>query len=163
MTGDDRARLLGSLTAARNHVLDQIGSLAPDDLVRSRVPSGWTPLGLVRHLTLSDERFWFEVVVAGGELDFWPEDENGDWLVEPGTDPEQVIEAYRRSIANSDEIIADLSLDDALRGPAPEWAPPDAFSTVRAVVVHVLVETATHAGQLDIARELADGSQYIVL
>jgi hypothetical protein len=29
--------------------------------------------------------------------------------------------------------------------------------------MHVLVETATHAGQLDAVRELLDGRQYIVL
>ena len=163
MTGDERERLIRTLNTARNHVLDQIGSMRTDDLVRSRVPSGWTPLGLVRHLTLSDERYWFEVVVAGGELDFWPEGENGDWLIEPGAVPERVIEAYRRSIANSDEILADTTLDARPRRPEPDWAATGAFPTVRSILLHVIVETATHAGQLDVVRELADGGQYIVL
>ncbi len=38
-----------------------------------------------------------------------------------------------------------------------------AYPTVRHVVLHVITETAVHAGHLDAARELLDGSQWIVL
>ena len=37
------------------------------------------------------------------------------------------------------------------------------YADLRTVIVHVLIETATHAGHLDAARELIDGRQYIVL
>lgn len=37
------------------------------------------------------------------------------------------------------------------------------FPDLRSVLLHVITETATHAGQLDAHRELLDGRQYIVL
>ena len=133
------------------------------DLYRSRVPSNWSPLGLIRHLTLSDERYWFEVVVAGGPLDFWPPGKNGDWIVDEGTEPEQVIDDYRRAIANSNRIIAATALSARPLRPEPEWSETGAFADLRSILLHNIVETSTHAGQLDVVRELADGGQHIVL
>ena len=77
-----RALLLSRVTGQREHVLAQLEGLTDEQLRRPVLPSGWSSLGLVRHLTLSDERYWFEVVVAGEPLAFWPEGDNGDWLVE---------------------------------------------------------------------------------
>src|SRR6478735_5352971 len=163
MSGNqERGGLVRALDGARRHVLDQITTMAAADLRRSQVPSGWSPLGLVRHLTLSDERYWFEVVVAGGPLDFWPSGENGDWVVEQDAEPARVIEDYRRAIANSDRIIAATPLDAAPRRPEPGWATSGAFGDLRSILLHNIVETSTHAGQLDVVRELADGRQHIV-
>jgi len=53
----ERNHLMGALGVARQHVLDQVTSMSHADLLGSRFPSGWSPLGLVRHLTLSDERY----------------------------------------------------------------------------------------------------------
>jgi hypothetical protein len=54
-------------------VVSQLDGLTEGQLRASVAPSGSTPLGLVRHLTLSDERYWFQVVVGGRPLDFWPD------------------------------------------------------------------------------------------
>ena len=75
--------LLRRLTGQRQHVLDQLAGLSDEQPRRPVLPSGWSCLGLVRHLTLSDERYWFEFVVAGEPVDFWPEGDNGEWLVRP--------------------------------------------------------------------------------
>jgi hypothetical protein len=118
----------------------------------------------VRHLTLSDERYWFGVVVAGEPLDFWPEGDNADWVVAPDEPAEDVVSAYRDAIARSDEIVAGRGLDHAPARPEEWWAEAGIeFADVRSIVMHVVVETATHAGQLDAVRELLDGRQYIVL
>jgi len=79
----ERPLLLRQLADVREHVLDQLEGLSDEQLHRPVLPSGWSCLGLVRHLTLSDERYWFEVVVAGEPLDFWPGGDNGDWRVDP--------------------------------------------------------------------------------
>jgi uncharacterized damage-inducible protein DinB len=154
--------LLRALDVARHHVLDQLEGLDDEALRRAVLPSGWTCLGLVRHLTLSDERYWFEVVVAGGPLDWWPEGERGDWRVADDETAADVVAAYRSAISASDRILAEVSLEAAPSRREPDW-PPERFTDVRSVVHHVVVETATHAGQLDAVRELLDGRQYIVL
>jgi Protein of unknown function (DUF664) len=160
----ERALLLRRLAGQRHHVLSQLEGLSDEHLRRPVLPSGWSCLGLVRHLTLSDERYWFEVVVAGEPLDFWPEGENGDWRVEPDEPAEAVIAAYRAAIERSDEIVAARSLDDAPVQPEDWWESAGlSFPDLRAILVHVLVESATHAGHLDAVRELLDGRQYLVV
>lgn len=158
----ERETLLGALHGARAHVLDQLEGLDDASLRRPVLPSGWTPLGLVRHLTLSDERYWFEVVVAGGPLDWWPEGERGDWLVGASEPADDILDAYRSAAAASDRILDRVALDAAPAHREPGW-PAERFADVRSVVQHVVVETATHAGQLDAVRELIDGRQHIVL
>ena len=160
----DKDGWLSALASARRHVLAQLDGLTEDQLRAASVPSGWSPIGLVRHLTLSDERYWFEVVVAGGPLDFWPAGENGDWQVGPEEPVGQVIDDYRAAIEASDAIIAATDLDAPPRSPEKWWAEAGmTFPDLRSVLRHVTLETATHAGQLDVARELIDGRQFIVL
>lgn len=161
---DERHLLLSRLAGQRDHVLHQLDGLSDAQLRQPVLPSGWSCLGLVRHLTLSDERYWFEVVMAGGALDFWPEGRNGDWQVDDDEPATHVIDAYRASIVTSDRIVAELNLDDRPARPEAWW--PEAglsFPDLRTVIIHHLVETATHAGQLDAVRELLDGKQYLVI
>ncbi|MCW3159092.1 DinB family protein [Micropruina sonneratiae] len=161
---DERNLLLGRLRGERRHVLAQLEGLSEEQLRSPVLPSGWTPLGLVRHLTFSDERYWFETVMAGGDLDYWPEGDNADWLVGPDEPAEAVLAAYRGAAAASDALIEATELDAPPRHPEYWWESAGlSFPDLRSVLVHVLVETAVHAGQLDAARELIDGRQYIVL
>lgn len=163
-TSPERELLLRRLAGQRRHILDQVGGLGEEELRRPVLPSGWSCLGLVRHLTLSDERYWFGVVMAGQPLDFWPEGTNADWRVADEEPADAVIEAYRTAAERSDAIIARFRLDDAPSRPEDWWAAAGlSFPDLRAVLVHVIVETATHAGHLDAARELLDGKQYLVL
>ena len=164
MTKSERETLTGALASARRHVLLQLEGLNQDQLRRAVAPSGWTPLGLVRHLTLSDERYWFQVVVAGGPLDFWPEGLNADWEVRSDEPAHTVIAAYTAAIAAADAIIAETDLDTPPASPEPGWdAAGLTFPDLRSILVHVIVETSTHAGHLDIVRELIDGRQHLVL
>lgn len=163
-TSSERAVLLRALTGQRHHVLDQLVGLSDEQLRRPVLPSGWSCLGLVRHLTLSDERYWFEAVVAGEPLDFWPEGEHGDWLVAPDESAGDVLQAYRSAIARADEIIAARHLDDPPHQPEDWWGQAElSFPDLRTIVIHVLVETSVHAGHLDAVRELLDGRQHLVL
>ena len=160
----ERELLLDRLADQRRHVLTQLEGLTDEQLRRPVLPSGWSCLGLVRHLTLSDERYWFEVVVAGQPLDFWPEGDNGDWQVHPYETAADVVDAYRSAIGHADEIIATRELGDPPERPEDWW--DDAGLRVpdlRSIVIHVLVETSVHAGHLDAARELLDGRQHLVL
>lgn len=164
MTESERAALTKALAAGRDHVLTQLQGLTSDQLRTPVAPSGWTPLGLVRHLTLSDERYWFHVVVDGRPLDFWPMGPNADWLVSVDEPADAVIAAYVEAIAVSDGIIAATDLDSPPVSPEPWWKEAGlAFPDLRSVLIHVIVETSVHAGHLDLVRELLDGRQHLVL
>jgi len=155
-----KQELLAWLDAKRRHVVDQVDALPEDELRRSRLPSGWTPLGLVQHLALDVERVWLRRVMTGEPVDL-PVGYEG-WTVPSGTGAEEVLALYREEARLGDAAVAGLSLDAG-----PQWwfegAGDPPYSTLLDVLLHVLVETATHAGHLDVVRELADGGQRLVL
>jgi hypothetical protein len=147
--------LLSMLRAQRAHVLGTLTGL-PDEALRRPVrPSGWTCLGLVCHLALDVERFWFRAVVAGEQVDL-PAGNEG-WQVAAEEPAGAVLDLYGCESALADEVIAGTPLD---AGPA--WWPDDLFEDLRRrelrrTVLHVVTETAAHAGHLDAVRELIDG------
>lgn len=156
-----RELLLARLNYQREHVLGILDGLGEADLRRSRLPSGWTPLGLVQHLTLDVERFWFRAVAAGEPVEL----ASGDaaWQVPADVTAETVFGLYRREIEQADSGIAGMSLSDE-----PAWWPADLFDDGRPdnlleAILHVISETAVHAGHLDAVRELIDGRTWLVL
>lgn len=157
----ESATLLKCLTSQRRHVLGILEGLPDADLRRPVLPSGWTSLGLVQHLAVDVERFWFRNVMAGEPMPPGADDDDA-WQVGPGVSSEDVLGLYRREIDLADAIITSTDL-----GAAPAWW-PDFFGSfryddLRAVMLHVIAETATHAGHLDAVRELIDGRKWLVL
>lgn len=158
----DEVRLLISvLNGQRDHVLGILDGLSEDDLRRPVLPSGWSCLGLVQHLALDVERFWFRAVVAGESVELRSGDEA--WQVAPEVPASAVLDGYRDEIERANAVIARTPLD---AGAA--WWPEQVFpglprKVLRETVLHVVTETATHAGHLDAARELIDGRTWLVL
>ena len=156
--------LLSYLNDQREHALGILAGLDESALRRPELPSGWTCLGLVQHLALDIERFWFRTVVAGDPAAIDELAQTADaWRVAPEVPPEVVLGEYRTQIALANAIIAATSLNAA-----PRWWPQDLFGdwrldSLREVILHVMTETACHAGHLDIVRELIDGKQWLVL
>jgi hypothetical protein len=135
----EREALLEWLVAQRGHVLGVLSGLSDEDLRRPVLPSGWSCLALVRHLPLDDET---------------------GWQPSPDETAEAVLDLYRREIAASDAVLAGLSLD-APPARWPEYFEDWRLQDVREVVLHLITETATHAGHLDAARELLDGCTWM--
>ena len=163
-TDPETELLLGHLRAQRQHVLGIVDGLDDAALRRPVLPSGWSIAGLVNHLAVDDERFWFQAVVAGDPAVI-AEVESADgnaWQVPSEMSARSVVDRYRAEAARSDEVIAATSIEGE-----PRWWP--AFfgewrmNTLREVLLHVITETACHAGHLDAARELIDGRQWMVL
>ena len=128
------------------------------------LPSGWTCLGLVRHLTLADERYWFHSIVGGHALGWFPDEPGGDWQVADTESADAVIGTYRDEIARSNAIIADTPLDAPPRQRDPRWEEWGVdFPNLRDVMLHMITETAVHAGHLDAVCELLDGRQWLVV
>jgi hypothetical protein len=84
--------LLKWLDAQRKHVAEQVGAMPAAARRRSHVPSGWTPRGVIRHLTLDVERVWFRAVLAGERLDL-PEGYEG-WTAPEDQSDEDLLEQY---------------------------------------------------------------------
>jgi uncharacterized damage-inducible protein DinB len=152
--------LLSWLDVQRRHVMEQVEAMPAAARRGSQVPSGWTPRGLVRHLTLDVERVWFRAVMAGEDVDL-PQGYEG-WTAPDDQSDEDLLQQYARECRLATAAIDHLSLDAA-----PRWWFEDGgaapYSSLRDVILHVIVETATHAGHLDICRELVDRGQRLVL
>jgi hypothetical protein len=152
--------LLDFLAAQRATALDIVAGLTEEAWHRSVVPSGWTPAGLVEHLS-GAQFHWFIGVVAGedtsppADADVEPYDPMAPFLTDWSS--EDIIAEYREISARSDAILAVTPLSAAPRGRHgdPEVAEPP---NVRWVVLHVIEEIARHCGHLDIGRELLDGT-----
>ena len=162
-TSNERQVLLRYLTGQREHVFEALEGLDVNDLRRQVLPSRWTCLGLVNHLSLDVERFWFQAVIAGAQeaVDVLGSSSNA-WDIGTDDSAEEVLRRYRHNIERADAIVASLSFDAS-----PAWW-PDFFGSwrldsVREIVLHVITETAVHSGHLDAARELIDGKQHLVL
>jgi hypothetical protein len=160
---DEKALLRAYLDAQRKHVLGILEGLSEEDLRRPVLPSGWACLGLVQHLALDDERFWFRAVVAGEQSVIDRIVEGGDaWQVPVEVPAKDIFDLYEEEIERSNAIIADTSLDAP---PAwwPDFFPNFRLDNVRDVLLHVIAETACHAGHADAVRELIDGKRWMVL
>jgi uncharacterized damage-inducible protein DinB len=159
MTGE-AAMLLNALNAQREHVLGILEGLPDEALRRSVLPTGWNCLGLVNHLALDVERFWFRGIVAGDTslLSDYPD----AWQVPPEVPAAAVFDLYRAEISQANAAMAATSPEAAPVKPPSDIWPGMEVTTVREVVLHVLTETATHAGHLDAARELIDGRTWMV-
>src|SRR3954451_12246642 len=162
MSDDDREtklELMDWLDGKRQHVVEQVEAMPAAARRRSLLPSGWTPWGLVRHLTLDVERVWFRAVMAGERVDL-PVGYEG-WTAPEDQSDEDLLEQYASECRLATAAIDRLGLEAE-----PAWwfygqgDPP--HSSLREVILHVIVETATHAGHLDICRELVDGGQRLV-
>jgi hypothetical protein len=163
--GPEAKALLDQLNAQRDHILGIVDGLDDDALRAPALPSGWTPLGLVQHLAVDVERFWFRAIVAGDQdvIDGFATTEGDAWQVGPHEPAAAVFAGYRREATLANALLTTTPLDST-----PAWWPRHLFGdspvgTVREAVLHVIVETACHAGHLDAARELIDGKQWMVL
>jgi uncharacterized damage-inducible protein DinB len=150
---DEKQALSTFLEAQRGVVLAILEGLDPAALTTPVLPSGWTPLAMVEHLGYA-ERHWFEVILLGHAEPLPWEDPP------PFTTPrsaEEVFAFYRRQCERSDAILAATPLSTRPIGRHPD--PLGAETTdLRRIVLHVIEETARHAGHLDAARELLDGT-----
>jgi Protein of unknown function (DUF664) len=155
---DPAELLLGLLDFYRSAVERKLDGLSDTELRTSRVPSGWTPLGLLKHLVYMERRWTVWGFLAEPVADPWGDDEpdhEGPWVVQPSETADGLVAAMWAGAARTREIASGRALSDvaAIGG---RFGPGDALPTLGWTLHHVLQEYARHAGHLDIARELAD-------
>ena len=140
----------------RARLTAKLRTLPPADLRTSRLPSGWTPLELLKHLR-HVERRWLEWGFEGQDIkDPWADCRDGRWYVAPDETLDDLLAGLDRQAARSRAIIEARDLAE-IGQPSDRWegaAPPP----LERVLLHLLQEYARHAGHLDIVTELATGS-----
>ncbi|WP_298805353.1 DinB family protein [uncultured Pseudokineococcus sp.] len=155
--GEVRDVLLAQLELHRARLLRKVEGLTEEQLRRSVLPSGWTPLELLVHLD-AVERRWLVWGFLGEPLaDPWrDEGPDGRWAVPDGASGATVVEGLRARWETSRAVVADVPLErrSAVGG---RFASAEEAPTLGWVLLHLLQETARHVGQLDVVRELLDG------
>ncbi|MET7666855.1 DinB family protein [Micromonospora luteifusca] len=152
-TGDERAVLESFLDFHRAVLLRKLRGLSDADAGRRLVPSATTLAGLVKHLTLV-ERNWFPTLLAPEPGDVYltsDEDAVASFTLGEHDTIAGLTEAYERACARSRAAAASFDLDHVV--PHPQLGEV----SLRWILVHMIEETARHAGHADILRELTDG------
>lgn len=150
LNADEPTTLLAFLRYLRDAVVAKAAGV-PDEAARAPgVPSGTSLLGLVKHLTHT-ELNWFVWAYEGADV---PRLDDGEPPL-PGETAADIIAGYRAAAARSDAIAAACpDLDRPGARSLRETPPP----SMRWLLVHMIEETARHAGHADILRERIDGS-----
>ena len=147
----DRGLQLAFLDEQRSIVAGKLRGLTGQQATQVAMPTGTTLLGLIRHLT-SVEQEWFQQIVAGCDVDL--PDDGDEWFTTADESVEAVLEAYEAACGESRRIVDERSLDEVSAGAHPYFGRCE----VGWVVLHMIRETARHAGHADILRELTDGA-----
>jgi uncharacterized damage-inducible protein DinB len=157
--GDTRDLHLAWLDFYRQTVERKLTGLSETELRSSRLPSGWSPLELLKHLVFMERR-WLRWGYAAEPVDQpWADSggaEDAPWQLDDGDDLGGLLGQLREGAERTREIVSGAELESkaAIGG---RFGPDDRPPTLNWVLFHVLQEYARHIGQLDVARELADG------
>jgi hypothetical protein len=157
-SADPSAQFVAYLDYYRSAVARKLDGLTTDQLSRTSLPSGWTPLELLCHL-VHMERRWFRWGFLGETLDApWGDHADGEptapWRVPPGATLATLLAELHAGGASTSALLVGHTLDErgALGGRFSDDPP-----TLAWICFHVLQEYARHAGHLDVVRELVDG------
>ncbi|MBA3719370.1 MAG: DinB family protein [Nocardioidaceae bacterium] len=152
LTGGEKESLHASLRRHREAVTWKLEGLDDEQLRREMVPSGTSLLGLVKHLA-AVEYGWFCHTFGreAEELPFDDNDPDADLRVEPEETTDDVLAFYARARVAADQAIDELDVEET----GTSWAGETV--SMRWVLIHMVEETARHAGHVDILRELIDG------
>ncbi|GAB2665288.1 DinB family protein [Kribbella swartbergensis] len=154
---DTIALHLGFLDYYRGVIGTKLNGMSEADLRSSRLPSGWSPLELLRHLVYMERR-WLRWGFDGEQVDEpWGDsggDPDGRWVVGPEDTLPELLARLHEGGETTRRLVTGVD-------PATRAATGGRFAedppTLNWILFHVLQEYARHAGHLDVVRELADG------
>ena len=168
MTNDqERADLLEALGTHRHFLRHTVRDLTDEQARQRTTASELTLGGLIKHVA-NIEQGWAGFVVDGpsalGDFSAMTEADFARWTDQFNLLPDEtlagVLEDYAKVAQRTDELVAslpDLNVSHPL--PKAPWFPPDATRSARRVFLHIIAETAQHAGHADIIRESLDGAK----
>jgi uncharacterized damage-inducible protein DinB len=175
---DERTDLLAALSAARSALTGAARGLSDEQAGECPTVSTLCLGGLVKHVAAIEEG-WIRFAVEGTsalrydlpdgvtfadlaagtarEVPQWAIDHRDNFRMLPGETLAGIVERYEQVAARTEEAITsapDLSATHPL--PSAPWNEPGAVRSVRRVLMHLIAETAQHAGHADILRETLD-------
>ena len=158
-TGSELDQLTAFLDFQRETMLLKAEGLDAGQLATALPPSSLTLGGLLNHLALVEDS-WFPDRFAGRPAhELW---RDVDWTADPDyefrtakdVDPDELRQRYREACARSREVVvAATSLDQLSARPGRDGTHWD----LRWILIHMIEETARHAGHADLIRESIDG------
>ena len=157
---DERSALNWFLDLQRDALVRKLDGVSDEDARKTPTVSSLSLLGILKHSGIWERR-WFQVIFAGREFpDEWPAvpgEEDDDLEIGDEDTVARWLAYFEEQVAVSREIAAGTDLgtlcawpDQAQRGRNLRW-----------VMLHMIEETARHAGHADIIRETLDGSRGI--
>ena len=166
-TDPERADLLSGLGAARYFLRFAARDLTDEQARQRTTASELTLGGLIKHVA-AVEQGWADFVLDGpsalGDFSVMSEADMTRWADQfkllPGETLASVLASYEEVAERTDDLVAslpDLNLSHPL--PNAPWFPPGERRSARRVFLHVIAETAQHAGHADIIRESLDGAK----
>lgn len=161
----EREDLLETLAAHRHFLRHTVRGLTDDQARLRPTASELTLGGLVKHVA-HQEAGWVRFVLEGPAAIATPTDEAGfqkwadEFVLRDDETLEGVLAEYAEIAARTDELVRTIpDLDAAHPLPEAPWFPPGAVRSARRVFLHIVAETAQHAGHADILRETLDGQK----
>jgi uncharacterized damage-inducible protein DinB len=163
VTGE-RADLLAALGKQRYFLRHTLRGLTDEQAALRPTVSELCLGGLIKHVA-DTEQHWAEFIVNGppsGEA--MDPDQMADWLAAFRMSSEDTVESvlahYQEVADRTDQLVRDLpDLDAGHPLPKAPWFQPGAVWSARRVLMHIIAETAQHAGHADILRESIDGAK----
>jgi uncharacterized damage-inducible protein DinB len=158
---DDKETLHGYLRTSREALLGKLDGVSEYDARRPMTRTGTNLLGLVKHVASVQLGYLGAVFGRPSERDDLPwfrddAEPDADLWVPADETRASVVDLHHFSAAHSDATIEALDLDAV--GEVPWWSPEQRVVTLHRILVHLVTETARHAGHADILRELLDGA-----
>jgi hypothetical protein len=169
---EERADLVEALRKHRGLFRHTVTGLTDEQARLTPTVSTLSLGGLVKHVAAT-EREWARFVVDGPAALPGIDWSSIDWtnpppLVQEYADGFRMLEGetltalldeYDAVAAATDDLVLRVDLDARQRLPDAPWFEPGATWSARRVLVHVVAETAQHAGHADILRETIDGQK----
>ncbi|GAA3079298.1 DinB family protein [Kribbella aluminosa] len=146
----ERDALAQQLDFHRATLLTKLDGLDDETLRRPMTASGLSLLGLVKHLAATEHGWFLKIYGGVAEPDLFETDE--EFRVEPGETADVLVGQYVRISERCRAVVAAGELDDVVTTP---WG---AEVNLRAILIHLVQETARHNGHADIIRESIDGA-----
>jgi uncharacterized damage-inducible protein DinB len=156
---DAKETLHDYLRTERASLLAKLDGLSERDVRWPMTPTGTNLLGLVKHTASVQLGYLGEVFGRASDQELpWlsPDAElNADMWATVDETRADILALHHASAAHADATIEALDLDAS--GSVPWWPPERREVTLHHMLVRMTAETARHAGQADIVRELLDG------